>query len=415
MIVGPAPAATGRRRQFIASARPRHCWRGLLFGIGRLARDPLIPCTSRVPAPLRVPRPAARRFLRAALLLDRPAATTGEALDHLGYVQLDPVNVCGRMHDLILRNRVEGYREGDLLRHLYGGAAPRVSFEHYLPAAGVLAALPLDAWPHLQAHMRHRRGSPGGYGGRLSAAEERLAGHILGEIAQRGPLGSDDIEHASRATTAWGTDGRMVKIVLEKLLFHGRVLIARRAGFRRVYDLPEHVLPPGVLGSGEPAPDQTARWLILLRIRQRRLVTLKRGEWPLVSGDVQPVAIDGCPPLFCLHTDVPLLADSADGDSAPPTLPPVRLLAPLDPLIYDRRLTGCLWDFDYTWEAYTPPAKRRRGHYALPVLAGLELVGHVHPRADREQRRLRIVSRAVRRGLAVAPAVRELARFLGLR
>ncbi len=364
--------------------------------------------------PLQIASDAARRFLRRALLLDRPADTIAEALAHLGYVQIDPVNVCGRMHDLILRNRVAGYREGDLLRHVYDGPPPRTAFEHYLPSAGVLAVLPVEAWPHLQAHMRRRRTAPGGYGGRLSGAEEQLGARILDEISRRGPLGSDSIDHTARAATAWGTHGRMVKIVLEKLLFHGRVLIARRAGFRRIYDLPERVLPPAVLATAEPAADETARWLTLLRVRQRRLVTLRRGELPLVGDCVRAVAIGGCPPLVCLRDDAPVLAACAD-DAAPPVPPAIRLLAPLDPLIYDRRLTRSLWDFDYTWEAYTPAAERRRGHYALPVLAGIELVGHVHPRADRADGRLRTVSRAVRRGHRVAPAVRELARFLGLR
>jgi uncharacterized protein YcaQ len=74
------------------------------------------------------------------------------------------------------------------------------------------------------------------------------------------------------------------------------------------------------------------------------------------------------------------------------------LLAPLDPLIYDRKLTLRLWGFDYVWEVYTPPARRKRGYYALPVLAGTEIVGHVDPKADRERRRLVVVSREVRRG-----------------
>jgi uncharacterized protein YcaQ len=79
------------------------------------------------------------------------------------------------------------------------------------------------------------------------------------------------------------------------------------------------------------------------------------------------------------------------------------------------RLTRWLWGFDYTWEAYTPPAKSKRGYYALPVLAGTELVGHVNPKIDRGAQRLRLLSRSVRRGYKVAPAVRQFARFLGMR
>jgi hypothetical protein len=92
-----------------------------------------------------------------------------------------------------------------------------------------------------------------------------------------------------------------------------------------------------------------------------------------------------------------------------------RLLAPLDPLIYDRKVTTMLWGFDYTWEVYTPAHKRVRGYYALPVLAGTELVGHVDPKADRPARKLRVISRRIRRGHKVAPAIQKLAVFLGLR
>ena len=84
-------------------------------------------------------------------------------------------------------------------------------------------------------------------------------------------------------------------------------------------------------------------------------------------------------------------------------------------MIYNRKLTLALWDFDYTWEVYTPAAKRRRGYYALPILAGHEIVGHVDPKADRVRGRLMVVSRRVRRGHRVGGAVRKLARFLGLR
>lgn len=364
---------------------------------------------------LRASPAAARRFLRRAQLLERPAATVDEALRHLGCVQMDPINVCGRMHDLILRNRVAGYREGALLRHLYGPEGTvlppdrRTAFEHY---ATPLVALPLDAWPHLQRTMRHRRRRRGGYGGRLTAAEERLAGRILDQIAAEGPLAPDAIDHAARAVTAWGTRGRTARIVLEKLFFHGRVLITRREGFRRIYDLPERILPPSLLQAPLPEAEDTARWQIVLRLRQRRLGVLRRQELPLVEHAVTHVAVDGCPPLYCLREDAPLLeacADAEDGGAAP------LLLAPLDPLIYDRRLTLALWGFDYTWEAYTPAAKRRRGHYALPVLSGLELAGHVEPRIDRAANRLRVQSRSLRRGHRAGPAVRELAAFLGLR
>lgn len=389
-------------------------------------------------APLEISAAAARRFLRAALHLDVPHADLATALAYHGYVQIDPINVCGRMHDLILRNRVAGYREHDLLRHLYGpgveagvppaGPEARGGFEHYV---GVLVALPWEAWPYLQGDMEARRKRRGTWGGKLTRAEEALATHILDEITRHGPRTSDDIEHDGRALTAWGTNGRMVKTVLEKLFFHGRVLITTRRGFRRVYDLPERVVPSAVLARPRPSPREVRHWRARLVLRQRRLVALKRAELASLPDNAVAVRIPGAPLLHCLGEDLPLLERCARETAGPALVvsPPVEsfsplpapgaspslLLAPLDPLIYDRRLARALWDFDYTWEVYTPPAKRIRGYYALPVLAGWEIVGHVDPKADRDRRRLRVVSRRLRRGHAARDAVNALARFLGLR
>jgi len=359
---------------------------------------------------LRIAPDHARRFVRRALLLDAPAPDVGTALAHHGFIQIDPLNVCGRMHDLILRQRVAGYREGDLHAHIHSAARP--GYEHYLPGpTAILVAYPREAWPYLAAPIRQRRLRRGRFGRKLAAGHEKVAQHILAELAARGPLTSDDIEHEGRSRTGWGTPGRLVKNLLEILFIHGRVLMAGRRNFRRVYDLPERVLPTATLAAPEKTTAETARWLVLLKLRQRRLVTLKRAEVPLVADQTIRVEVSGCPPLFCLQADEPLFGET----SAPPAAALVPLLlAPLDPLIYDRRVTSALWNFDYIWEAYTPVHKRRRGHYALPVLAGTEVVGYVDPKADRAAGRLRTVSRSVRRGHRIAPAVAALAAFLGL-
>jgi uncharacterized protein YcaQ len=362
--------------------------------------------------PLQVSPAAARRFMRRALLLDAPVPDIATALAHHGYIQIDPINVTGRMHDLILRNRVLNYREGGLHTHIHSPGRP--GFEHYIPHTGILVAFPAGAWPHLAPLLATRRlRRSAAYRRKLSPKHEQLARHILAEIAARGPLTTDDIEHEGRSVTGWGSPGRLVKNLLEVLLVHGRVLITARRNFRRVYDLPERVLPAAMLAAPEPSPEETARWLVLLKLRQRRLLTLKRSELPLIGDLVQAVRVEGCPLLYCLRSDLPIFEAFHSEQREESILSPL-LLAPLDPLIYDRRVTSALWNFNYTWEVYTPPAKRQRGYYALPVLAGTEIVGHVDPKADREKRKLRIVSRSVRRGHKVAPAVAMLAKFLSL-
>ena len=246
----------------------------------------------------RVPSAIARRFMRRALLLDAPVTGIATALRHHGYIQIDPINVCGRMHDLILRPRVRDYREGGLMRHLHGDGTPlpaeaRTAFEHHLPTDHTLVALTLDAWPHLLSAMRHRTRRNGAWSGRLSPKQKEIAAVILAEIAQRGPLSSEDFAATGRSRSVWGS-ATQAKAAMQKLFFHGRLLIARRdENNRRFYDLPERVLPAAILRQPEPSKSETARWETLLKLRQRRLVRLKKTELPLVEDLVQAVHVDG--------------------------------------------------------------------------------------------------------------------------
>lgn len=367
---------------------------------------------------LKVSRAQARQFLRRAHFFDAPAATVADAIAHHGYIQIDPINICGRMHDHILRNRVAGYREDGLMAHLHGGgkgswlsAGKRTAFEHHLPAKGILVALPMDAWPHLQAGMRARTKKVSAWSGRLTPRELEMAKPIFERLASGGPVGPEDFDNAMRARRhVWGS-ATLAKSTLQKLFFHGRLLIAGRTSNRRLYDLPERVLAASVLSGGEPTAEETARWAAVTRLKQHRLVLLKRSELRLVGDIVRTVAIEGCPPVHCLAEDVHWFEERIEPETAASPL----LLAPLDPMIYDRRVTRHLWDFDYTWEVYVPAHKRKRGYYALPVLSGTELVGHVDLKADREKGRLGVVSRKVGRGHLTAGAVGGLARFLGLK
>jgi len=358
------------------------------------------------PPPIKLSPDSARRYHRRALQFDTPFDTVEGALDWLGYVQIDPINVCGRMHDLILRNRVKNYREGDLLRHMHRPGHP--GFEHYLPGSGVLVAMPSSAWPHLLGEMRKRRSADGTHSGHMNSEQARLARRILRQIDQEGPLSSDAIEHEGTVTGAWGVPGRAAKAVLEKLFFRGWVVICERRNFRRIYDLPERVLPAEILNAPKPKENEHRRWVAVTRLKQRRLTLLRPKELVWVEDLVQPFEVEGCSTLYGLRSDLDLL-DQIEADPEP------RLMAPLDPLIYDRRLTAKLWGFPYTWEVYTPAKKRVRGYYALPLLSGTSLIGHLDLKADRKAGKLNVIGRSVRRGYRSADARTELARFLGLK
>lgn len=344
--------------------------------------------------------------------LDGAFANVAEALAHLGFVQIDPINVCGRMHDHILRHRVRGYREQDLMRHLHR-EGPRCAFEHHLPDSNNLAAMPLDAWPHLHHAMRARERTDSLWSGKLTAAEKKLAQRIREQIADEGPLCSQDIESTRKTKShAWDST-TLAKSTLQKLFFHGQLLIARRDGIRRYYDVAENVLPASVLKMPTPASDETARWLARLKLRQRRLTMLKAAELRAIADEVQPVSLTGSKArLYLLQSDLPLLEQTLALPNA--TAPTPRLIAPLDPIIYDRRVTESVWDFDYRWEVYVPPQKRVRGYYALPLLHHEQFIGHADVKADRKTRTLQLISQAPARSAAAKTAVTSLAAFLGL-
>lgn len=377
-----------------------------------------------LPDPVSISVSTARGFALAATGLVKPVASIAEALAHLGFFQIDPLNVCGRIHEHILRHRVTHYAEGDLHTHLYGlrDDAPldqptlppgqRTAFEHFHPGRYVLAAFPITDWPYFRAEMARRARAPGNWMGQLNAAEKRLATRILAEIKDRGPLGSEHIADTTRASNGWN-NSRLAKVVMDKLLGHGRLLIARRVRGRRIYDLPARIIPPEVLALPKPTPPAITRWTARLKLRQHRLVTLKRNELAAIADEVQPLAFDDAGPVYCLKSDRPLLDSAIAGQITAPAAP--RLIAPLDPLIIDRPLVKRLWNFNYTWEVYTPAAKRQRGYYALPLLAGENLIGDVDLKADRPAGRLRVISRRVARGHKSGPAVTSLATFLSLK
>lgn len=358
--------------------------------------------------PLILTRTQARRFMLRATGLNGAFADVGSALQHLGFVQIDPINVCGRMHDHILRHRVRGYSEHDLMRHVHRQGL-REAFEHHLPDSNNLAALPLDAWPHLQNAMRVRERSDSTWSGKLTGPEQKLAKRILSQMAEQGPLSSQDIDSARKAKShAWDST-TVAKSTLQKLFFHGRVLIAHRDGQRRYYDLPEKVLPATVLNATVPTNAETKRWLALLKLRQRRLATLKAAELRAIADEVMPVTLEGLKsPLYLLRKDLPHLEDTAQTHKAP------KLIAPLDPVIYDRRLTETVWDFDYRWEVYVPPHKRVRGYYALPLLHRDQFIGHADLKANRESSKLELISKHPARSNAADTAMASLAKFLGL-
>jgi uncharacterized protein YcaQ len=345
---------------------------------------------------LRISADHARRFLVSRHLLAPPrslparAASVLTVIERLGLLQFDPLEVPGaRSHDLVLHARIRGYRRGWCERWLYG--RDRRLIEVYNKSLNIL---PLEELPHYalawERACRH-------YESTILREQAAVADAIVDQIGRDGPLSTAAFKDHNHAIDWWWAPTPAARAVMEALFVSGRLGIARRDGNRRYYDLIERLVPARLLGRREPE-DDALRHRLLSRYRAVGLLAgqgpadvvystgsaADRTRWlaELVdAGTLAPLAVEGLRQVrYLLAEERPLLDATARRSRRPPA---VTFLAPLDPLVWDRRLLRELFGFDYTWEVYVPAAKRRHGYYVLPVLFGDRMVGRIEPRLDR--------------------------------
>ena len=332
----------------------------------------------------------ARHFLDPARSLESGPEAVLEVFRRLGSVQFDPLAVAGRSHDLVLHARVADYEPGwcDLLYER------REIFEAYNKG---LSLVPVSEFPWFRGILS--RGPA-----RTLEENAEVADRVLERIRADGPLSSLDFERERGATTDWfGVPTNVVRAVLEALAVTGVLGLARRDGNRRYYDLLERLLPADVLARDVPLHEQL-RHKLLSRYRAHGLLGVGGGgdifsglgpakpdpRWPgypgrhalreelVERGELVPVEVEGVrPKRFVLREEVAAL------EAPPEPASSVAFLSPFDALVWDRGLLGSLFGFDYVWELFVPPEKRRWGWYVLPLLFRDRLVGRIEPRIDR--------------------------------
>jgi uncharacterized protein YcaQ len=353
---------------------------------------------------VKVAAEAARRFLVARQLLAPPRSVERgpdavlKVLRRLGSLQFDPIPVAGRNHDLVLHARVADYDPAwcDLLYER------REIFEAYNKG---LSFVRTNDYPWF-------RGTASRQSRRLLDENAAVAEQVLERVRAEGPLSALDFERKSGPTIDWfGAPTNVVRAVLEAYAVTGVLGLARRDGNRRYYDVVERLLPQDVLERNVPLKEQ-ARHKLLSRYRAHGLLGVGGGgdifggigpakpdpdrpELPartplreelVEEGELVPVEVEHVRGRrFVLREEVELLAS--------PPEPPVSVafLPPFDPLVWDRPLLGAVFDFDYVWELFFPPSKRRFGWYSLPILFRDRFVGRIEPRIDRAGSRVEVL------------------------
>ena len=348
---------------------------------------------SRAPKPLPLTTTQARQIWLHAQRLDERAPfgegaqAVTEAVAHLGYVQIDTINVIERCHHHILFSRIPSYRRADLRQ---AQSVDRSVFEYWTHA---LSYIPSNDFRFFLPAMReHRR-----EGHRWFASVKPADTRKVMRLVRAGPLTIRDIEDdvLTEKEHLWQSR-KPSKRALQLAFYTGTVTISERQGMLKTYELMTRHFGWDKLPKPASAKDITA-YLLDRALRSQGVVSLdsvchldapsKKAVARLIAarvrrGELVPVAIDGAKQE---HWAAPAVLE-AGGEGPSPDL--VHILSPFDPLIIQRKRTNLIFGYNHLFEAYVPKAKRKFGYFALPVLVGDEIVAALDLKTDRQARKL---------------------------
>ena len=314
-------------------------------------------------------------------------------IDDLGFVQLDSISTVARAHHMILHARRLAYRPKNLqLLH----DRDRSVFEHWTHDASVI---PVRFFPHWRLRFLRDEEKLASRWRKWGREFAHKTDEVLRHIADHGPCSSAELgTDETRPAGGWW-NWHPSKAALEYLWRTGRLSVARRDGFRKVYDLTENVIPRqhlrarydeaesvewacasaldrlGFATSGEIAafwglvtPEESKAWVV---------AALDRGE----VLEVEIAQSDG-------RRRRSLIRPRSLDENVPSPTGRLRILSPFDPALRDRKRAERLFGFSYRIEVFVPQARRTYGYYVFPILEGDRLVGRIDMKADRDRDRL---------------------------
>jgi len=365
---------------------------------------------------MEVSRAVARRFLLGRSGLWPGRRWTGKdgvaaAVHALGAVQIDPLNVAGRNHDLVLQARVMDYRPAYLDELAYG---ERRFFDY----GGTLFLYPMEELPYWRLHMRRQGGAARWQ--RVAVEHADALEQVRTELRARGPLGNRDFAGNARVNSYRGS--KDTGLALYYLWLTGELMTHGRRDFQRLFGFREAIAPPET--DWEPAEAEAETFFARKALVRHGFATM--GEWAgsfayytgqrayLVGGGERAEArrrldrlvdegiaaqltLEGTKePRYMPAAELPFL-ETVAADGIPEQWRPVdattadevTLLAPLDDLLHRQR-AKLLFDFEYIWEVYKPAEQRRWGYYTLPILWHDRLVARLDPKLDRKTSTLAI-------------------------
>ncbi|WP_199617236.1 winged helix-turn-helix domain-containing protein [Paenibacillus alkalitolerans] len=336
----------------------------------------------------------ARRFLLAHHGLGAQPEFTGKAgalsyIRRVGCIQYDPLNIVGRNPELVLQSRIPDFKPPLLQALLYEDRSLIDGMDK------VMSIYPVDDWPYFSRYHDEAR--------RYYGSQEAVAG-ALSEVRQailsRGPLSSDDLDLDQTVDWAWAPT-RLARAALESMYFWGELVVHHKKNNQKYYDFADRHLPESVLSADDPniTDEQYWDWRVFRRIGGVGVLWEKSGDaWVGIrklkakerretfgrlysDGRLIRLQVEGIPtPLYARTEDWERSAAAIDD---PIESPRASILAPLDNLLWDRRLIAAIFGFEYIWEVYKPLQQRTYGYYVLPILYGDSFVARFEPGRDK--------------------------------
>ncbi|MCZ2856803.1 MAG: winged helix DNA-binding domain-containing protein [Candidatus Bathyarchaeota archaeon] len=348
--------------------------------------------------PREISKETARRFLISKQsFLQQAIGKNGtlEAIRRLECVQKDPISVVHRNHQLVLHSRVVDYNVSHLDDLLY---KDRLVFEYWCNAKSII---PIEDFSYFHYRMKNPSEFHSPFYERIKVQRKRLKtaiSHVLSEIRKHGPLSAREFEQKRKIK------GKVATRVLNLLWDCGDLMIHHVERNRRYYDLTERVLPPNVVEMAGPSREEYKRFMIQKYMNAYGLIDTRnwRFGWlklkasqrktivkELVEEDkLFPVKIDGVKQVYYVLKEHSSLLENSGASLSEK----VHFLAPLDNLLWNRRMISEIFDFDYAWEVYKIPEKRVYGYYVMPILYGTRFIGRLDPKLDRQGQKMIINS-----------------------
>lgn len=335
-----------------------------------------------------------------------------QALEHLGYIQIDTLSVVERAHHHTLWTRIPDYKT----EHLNALVKERKVFEYWFHAASYLPMKDFRFALPRMSEIRQNRSD-------LYRADPKIMQYVTDVIRGEGPKRATDFESEYKRKGSWW-NWKPAKMALERLFMQGDLMIHQRNGMEKLFDLTERVLP-GNINTTAPTPMEFAEYLVKTYLRAygfttvKQITHLKAGNTirknvheVLVAmqedGVIRKINIDGMPDVF--------MAGQSEEKKFRKPRPEIRLLSPFDNSVIHRDRVKQLFDFDFRLECYTPKAKRTYGYFCLPVLFGDTFIGRADCKAHRKEKQFELIHLHIENtdtdiALWIKPFIKSIRRF----